>query len=446
MEDTQKSQPISTKLLRIAHIAKQCSGEAINTLHHFIDLEWMKEAFRRTRKSGAPGIDNMTGAEYEKDLEKNLGNLLTRFKSGSYRAPHVKEVLIPKSKPGEWRKLGLPTFEDKVLQRAVLMVLEAVYEPEFYEHSYGFRPKRSAHQCLKAVEQEIWSQWRPQILELDIRKCFDSIPKDQLMETLRKRINDGVILRTIGKWLNAGIMNGSSLHYNTTGCPQGSVISPLLMNIYLNEVLDQWYVDTVRPRLEGSSLLVRFADDSLFIFEKRKDAERVLKVLNHRFARYGLTLHPEKTGLINFTRHQNRKRSDSKPPTFDFLGFTHYWGRSRRGKPLAKKKTAKDRLKRSLQNVNNWCKRHRHLPVVRQHQLLGRKLQGHYQYFGVSHNGPSLTLVYRVTERLWQKWLNRRCQKRAMPFTRFRKLLQRYPLPKPRIVHGFDSSFCERFT
>jgi len=326
---------ISTKLQQIAELAKRRPGEALTTLSHHMDMEFMKEAYRRTRKDGAVGIDGQTAQDYAKDLEKNLRSLLERAKSGRYRAPAVKRVRIPKGKGKETRPIGIPTFEDKILQRAANMILEAIYEQEFAEGSYGFRPGRSAHQALEALREGLMNMGGGWVLEIDIRKFFDTLDKKELLKFLRRRVRDGVILRLIAKWLNAGVMEEGELSFPEAGTPQGGVISPILANIYLHEVLDRWFEKEVLPRMKGKAFLIRYADDATLVFEQEYDARRVLEVLPKRFGRFKLTLHPEKTRLVDFRRPPRggpgQPGGKGKPPRgFDLLGFTHYWGLSRR--------------------------------------------------------------------------------------------------------------------
>lgn len=266
MAETSGSLTVSTKLERIAQQAREMPQAALTTLAHHIDFDWLREAYRRTRKDGAAGIDRQTADEYAKNLDNNLRSLLERAKSGSYVAPPVRRVHIPQGDGSQTRPIGIPTFEDKVLQRAVAMVLEAVYEQSFLDCSYGFRPGRSAHQALRVVQHQTVRMAGRWVLEIDIRKFFDTLDHRQLREIVRKRVRDGVVLRLIGKWLNAGVMEDGSIEYPDTGTPQGGVISPLLANIYLHEVLDAWFVEQVAPRLRGQAVLVRYADDAVIIF------------------------------------------------------------------------------------------------------------------------------------------------------------------------------------
>jgi len=306
MAGTSSSTTVSTKLGQIAKLAREMPQAALTTLAHHIDIDWLREAYRRTRKDGATGIDRQTADEYARNLDDNLRSLLERAKSGSYVAPPVRRVHIPKGDGSQTRPIGIPTFEDKVLQRAVALVLEAVYEQSFLDCSYGFRPGRSAHQALRVVQHQAVVMAGKWVLEVDIRNFFGTLDHCHLQGIVRKRVRDGVLLRLIGKWLNAGVMEDGALEYPEAGTPQGGVISPLLANIYLHEVLDEWFARQVVPRLAGRATLVRFADDLVIIFEHERDARRVFDVLAKRLAKYGLTLHPEKTRLVDFRRPDRR--------------------------------------------------------------------------------------------------------------------------------------------
>ena len=356
MAGTPSSTTVSTKLERIAKLAREMPQGALTTLAHYIDIDWLREAYRRTRKDGATGVDRQTAEEYARHLEENLRSLLGRAKSGSYVAPPVRRVHIPKGDGSQTRPIGIPTFEDKVLQRAVAMVLEAVYEQSFLDCSYGFRPGRSAHQALRVVQNQTVKMAGKWVLELDIRKFFETLDHCHLRNIVRKRVRDGVLLRLIGKWLNAGVMEDGGIEYPDAGTPQGGVISPILANIYLHEVLDEWFVRQVVPRLVGRAVLVRYADDEVVIFEREQDARRVIDVLPKRLAKYGLTLHPEKTRLVDFRRPDQRADGRSRPGTFNLLGFTHCWVRSRKGHWVVKQKTAADRFRRALKRIANWCR------------------------------------------------------------------------------------------
>ena len=438
MGETPSSPTVSTKLDRIATMARTMRGVAFTTLAHHIDVDWLREAYRRTRKDGARGVDGKSATEYEQKLEENLGLLLDRVKAGTYRAPPVRRVHIPKGGGSETRPIGIPTFEDKVLQRAVAMLLEAVYEQEFHDFSYGFRPGRSALDACEVLQNATVKMAGGWVLEVDIKRFFDTLDHDHLRAILGQRVRDGAILRLIGKWLNAGVMEGLELFRPEAGTPQGGVISPILANIFLHEVLDEWFVREVQPRLQGRSVLVRYADDFVFVFARKEDAERMLAVLPKRFGKYGLTLHPDKTRLVPF-RRPDLGGDDDGPGTFDLLGFTHHWGLSRNGKWTVKKRTAKDRFSRTLRRIAEWCQRHRHDDVEVQHRALSQKLRGHYAYYGVTGNNRALSRLWYETMKTWRKWLCRRSQKAFLTWERMLRLLERYPLPPPRIVHRYGA-------
>jgi len=425
---------ISTKLQRVAELAREAPQRVLSTLAHHIDIWWLYVAYQRIRKDGAVGVDGQTAEEYAQGLGKRLRDLLNRLKSGTYHAPAVRRVRIPK-KDGKTRPIGIPTFEDKVLQRAVAMLLEAVYEQDFLDCSYGFRPGRSAHQALEALWSGSMKMGGAVVLDVDIRAFFDSLDHTKLRSFLDQRVRDGVLRRAIDKWLKAGVLEEGTMSYPQAGTPQGGVISPLLANIYLHEVLDRWFEDVVKPRLEGEAFLIRYADDFVMVFASESDARRVMDVLPKRFDKYGLNVHPEKTRMVDF-RCPRPQQKGSGSGTFDFLGFTHYWARSRKGHWVVKRRTAAKRLTGALRAVDLWCKRNRHKPIVEQHAVLKRKLRGHCAYYGITGNAQRLQSFRHEMTRLWQRWLSRRGQLRSMPWDRFRRLLQRYPLPPAVAIHS----------
>ena len=427
---------VSTKQERIAMLAKQMPGVALTSLSHHIDIDWMKEAYRRTRKDGATGVDGQTAKDYEANLEENLRQLLVRAKAGTYRAPPVKRVHIPKGDGKSTRPIGIPTFEDKVLQRAAAMTLEAVYEQDFLNCSYGFRPGRSAHEALGSFREQMMEMRGGWVLEVDIKSFFDTLGHSHLGQILRQRVRDGVLLCLIGKWLNAGVMESGTLSYPEAGSPQGGVISPLLSNVYLHEVLDTWFEAEVKPRLQGKAFLVRYADDVVIGFSNEADARRVLAVLPKRFGKYGLALHPEKTRLVRF--HPPRKRQDGgtdEPGSFDLLGFTHHWAKSRRGYWVIKRRTAKGRFQRAVKAIAEWCRAHRHRPMREQHRILSQKLKGHNGYYGITGNAEALERFRFKVGRIWHKWLSRRSNQ-GLTWERFSRLLQVFPLPRAIAIHS----------
>jgi RNA-directed DNA polymerase len=442
MASASKLGPVSTRRQRLAALAKQSPPMGFTSLAYFIDLDWLRAAYQRTRKDGATGVDGQTAADYAANLDKNLQALLDRAKSGTYRAPPVRRVHIPKGTGSETRPLGIPTFEDKVLQRAVVMALEPIYEQDFRPCSYGFRPGRSAHQALEELWQQTMRVRGGWVLEVDIRKFFDTLDHAHLRECLRQRIRDGVLLRLIDKWLKAGVLEEGCLTHPEAGTPQGGVISPLLANIFLHYVLDVWFETEVKPRLKGHAFLIRYADDFVIGFANEGDARRVLEVLPKRMARFGLTLHPDKTRLVPFGRPSTQPPRDasgagSQPGTFDLLGFRHYWGRSWRGNWVVKRKTMPGRFGRALKKIALWCRLSRHLSVAEQHQALSLKLHGHYAYFGITGNFEALHRFRDAVRRLWRRWLSRRSgDYSTMAWDYFATVLQSYPLPPAQVVHS----------
>jgi RNA-directed DNA polymerase len=433
---------VSTKRQRIAQLARQSPEMSFTSLAYFLDIDWLREAYRLTRKDGAVGVDGQTGEDYTEDLEGNLRSLLERAKSGTYQAPPVRRVHIPKAGSAtETRPLGIPTFEDKVLQRAVVMVLEAIYEQDFLDCSHGFRPGRSAHQALESLWRQTMNMGGGWILDVDVRKFFDTIDHGHLRDFLKRRIHDGVLLRLIGKWLNAGVLEDGCVTHPATGSPQGGVISPVLSNLFLHYVLDDWFAREVQPRLKGETFLIRYADDFVMGFACEEDARRVLAVLPKRFAKYGLTIHPDKTKLVPFERPSlasDRSGETRREPsgTFDLLGFTHFWSRSRRGTWVVKRKTSRSRFSRGLRSLKEWFRVNRHLDVATQHQTLRQKLTGHFAYYGITGNSVALSRFRWLAARLWRRSLSRQRRDGAVSWDWFNRFLRRYPLPPPIPIHS----------
>lgn len=433
-----KPESVSTKQERIAKLARDHPAMAFTSLNHYLDAEWMGYAFECTRKDGAVGVDGVTAQAYAENLQQNLADLLDRLKSGRYRAQPVRRQYIDKPDGGQ-RALGIPAFEDKLAQRATVMLLEPIYEQDFLSCSFGFRPRRGAHQALQALRNGVMGRRGYWVLEVDIRKFFDSIPKSTLRDALARRVTDGVVRRLIDKWLKAGVLEAGEVHYPEAGTPQGSVISPILSNVVLHHVLDEWFAQQVQPRLRGPSTLVRYCDDFVMLFAHRVDADRVQAVLGKRLARFGLQLHPDKTRLVDFRPRRVAHTSEdlTLPTSFNFLGFVHVWGTSRKGNAVVRQFTAKERLARSLKAFNQQCRLMRHWPLDMQHERLCQMLKGHYGYFGISGNIRRLGHLRFHVRRLWRGWLSRRSWKSFLSWERYERLLQRFPLPTPRIVHRY---------
>lgn len=425
---------MSTVELQIAERARKFKGEALHSLYSFIDAPFLQESFDKLNKKSAVGIDGKTWQQYGLEFPERRDSLLEEFKSGRYRAPAIRRVYIPKDKHGQ-RPLGITTIEDKILQASVRRVIEPIYEEDFKDFSYGFRPGRSQHQAIDYMSGQVSFQEMHYIIDADIKDYFGSINHGVLREFLDKRVKDGVIRRMIDKWLKAGVMERGNISYSESGAPQGSVISPLLSNIYLHYVLDEWFSEEIQPLLKGQSFIVRFADDFVLGFTDKSDAERVMAVLPKRFAKFGLTLHPDKTRMIDL----NGKRG-GKGRSFDFLGFTHFLSKSQKGNKVLKRKTSSKKLTRSIKNVSDYIKRNRHMKLKDLIAVLNVKLRGHYNYYGVTFNSRSLECFYRKVRHSLFKWLNRRGGKSKLNWNSFKDQVEIwYPLLKPSIKHSYLS-------
>jgi group II intron reverse transcriptase/maturase len=420
-------------LQKVVERAKREPATKFHSLAHMIDVGLLADAYHRLRNKAAVGVDGITKEQYGQALKDNLRDLHERLRTRRYRHQPIRRVHIPKEK-GKTRPIGISTTEDKVVQNALRAVLEAIYEQDFLPCSYGFRPGRSAHGAVRALTGAVDDGEANFILEIDIASFFDNVRREHLLEMLRKRVADGSILRLIGKCLHVGVLDGAKFVRPDEGTVQGSTLSPLLGNVYLHYVLDLWFTEEVKPRLRGKATFARYADDVVFGFERQDDAERVRAVLEKRLARFGLSVNPGKTRLLDFQQPRRSQGRGKGPSTFDFLGFTWYWRRTRRGGWKVACKTRRARLSRAIRSVYDWCRRHRHLPVKTQHTALVRRIRGHFNYFGISGNLLSLKRLAHVARRAWFKWLNRRSQRSSLTWERYIDLLRDFPLPTPRIV------------
>lgn len=434
MAETLSSGSVTTKLQRIAELAREDPSRVFTSVAHAIDLEWMKEACRRTRKDGAAGVDGTTWADYAKDLDANLSALATKIRACTYRPPPVRRAYIPKASGGK-RPIGIPSFEDKIAQRAVAMLLEAIYEQDFMPWSYGFRPGRSAHQALEELQKRPTYWERCWVIDADIQSFFDTIDHTKLRSIFDQRVRDGVIRTLVDRWLNAGVLEQGRITRPDEGTPQGGVISPLLANLFLHEVLDRWVVRDVWPRLKGHLKPVRYADDFVLMLTHEEDARRVMTVLDKRFERFGLKLHPEKTRLLSFDSPRLGKKRAQRERSFDFLGFTHFWVRSRKGRWIVRQRTSKSRFARGLRALKERCRLMQHHTLREQHEAMCRMLRGHFNYYGVTGNSGALARYRNEAERTWGRSLARR-NNRRFAWRRFLPLLERYPLPPPRPIHS----------
>jgi group II intron reverse transcriptase/maturase len=426
---------MSTVEQQIANRARKNKGAALQSLYPFIDATMLWNSFKRLNKQSAKGVDGKTWQQYREEFPERKHSLLEEFKSGRYKAPAVRRVYIPKDKYSH-RPVGIPTIEDKLLQMCVRRVMEPVYEEDFKPFSYGFRPGRSQHQAIEYLFKEVSFRGKHYIIDADIKNYFGSINHGWLREFLDKRIKDGMIRKMIDKWLKAGIMDSGNISYPEEGTPQGSVISPLLSNIFLHYVLDEWFSEQIQPLLKGESFIVRYADDFILGFTDKSDAERVMSVLPKRFAKYGLTLHPEKTKLIDL----NNKRGEGQRRCFDFLGFTHFVGKSRKGSMVLKRKTSSKRLTKAIMNVSDYIMRNRHMKLQDLIAGLNVMLRGHYNYYGVTFNSRSLNSFFLAVKFRLFKWLNRRGGKVLLNWSKFSDYVDRFtPLLRPFIKHSFAS-------
>jgi group II intron reverse transcriptase/maturase len=426
---------MSTVELQIAERARKFKGEALYNLHHFIDAPLLQESYEKLNKKSAEGIDGKTWQQYGLEFPERRESLLGEFKSGRYRAPALRRVYIPKDKHGQ-RPIDISTIEDKVLQASVRKVIEPIYEEDFMPFSYGFRPGCSQHQVIDYMFKQVSLHRMHYIIDADLKNYFGSINHGILREFLDKRVKDGVIRRMIGKWLKAGIFESGNISYPDHGTKQGSVISPLLSNIYLHYVLDEWFSEQIQPLLKGKSFIVRWADDFILGFTDKSDAERVMEVLPKRFAKHELTLHPEKTKLIDL----NSKRGGSGR-SFDFLGFTHYLGNSRKGNKVLKRKTSSKRLTRAIVNISKFIKLNRHMKLRDLIAAINVKLRGHYSYYGITNNYKGIFRYYELVKRSLFKWLNRRGGKPRWTWESFIHLVNIWiPLVKPFISNSFVPS------
>lgn len=432
MGDTSRSPTVSTTLQGIAKQAVENPRMGFQTLAHHMTVDFLREAFDRTKKNSAPGIDKVTARKYAANLEKNLQDLHERLRNGRYKAPPVKRAWIAKE-DGKQRPLGMPTFEDKVVQRAVHMLMSSIYEHDFHDCSWGFREGRGAHQAIHQLRENCVQLKINWIIDADISAFFDNINHRMLVTMIQERIKDGALIRLIGKWLNAGVLEKGVLSYPEDGTPQGGVISPLLANIYLHHVLDHWFNWAIKPKRKGRCFLVRYADDFVIGFEFESDARRIMELLPKRFERFGLTIHPTKTRLVDF---QPPGKCSGDNATFNFLGFTHYWGKSRTGGWVIKRQTSGKRYLRAKVSMWKWCKAERHTRLPEQHKVLCQKLRGHFQYYGIRGNYRMVERFARFTWIAWHNWLSRRSNESYITMANYEKLLLKFPLPKPKIIHN----------
>ena len=434
------------KLALISGHAQREPDFQFTSLAHLLDAEYLRDCYKSLNKKKAVGIDKVSWGEYGKELDENLKNLVTRLKRKKYKPIPARRVYIPKNKT-EKRPLGISALENKIVERGITWILESIYEQDFAESSYGFRPKRNGHQALKKLNDLIMFQPVNHIVEADIKGFFDNVMHEKLMGYIQVRVRDPRMLELIEKFLKAGYVDDGELIKTEHGTPQGSILSPMLANIFLHYVLDEWFKKEVKSKTKGFCEIIRYADDFVCVVRYKEDAENIEEMLKNRFKENGLELHPQKSRNISYGRFEkeNAKRQNRRANTFDFLGFTHYCDVSRQGKFKVGRKTSRKKYTAKCKDMNEWLKAIRNQVKTKEWwKTLSSKLRGHYQYYGVSENYVGIAQFYKNTVKMVRKWMNRRSQKRKMSWDNFNEYLQHYPLPRPRIVHSFYGSLKVR--
>ncbi|MEA1972971.1 MAG: group II intron reverse transcriptase/maturase [Candidatus Cloacimonadota bacterium] len=406
------------------------------SLAHLLNKSFLEDCYNSLNRNKAVGIDNVNWAKYGENLEENLEKLVGKMKAKKYKPIPAKRVYIPKNET-EKRPLGISAIENKIVETGIKHILESIYEEDFYDFSYGFRPRRSCHQALAKVDSLIMNNYVNHIVEADIKGFFDNVPHLELMKFLGIRIKDSSLLHLIEKFLKAGYIDDGLLVTSEKGTPQGSILSPILANIYLHYVLDDWFEKVVKQHINGFCDIVRYADDFICVVQSGSEASRVEKALKNRFNKYGLEIHPTKSRTISFGRYEqeNAKKQKRRSNTFDFLGFTHFCDKTRNGNFKVGRKTSGKKFRAKMKAMNIWLKSIRNVQLLKDWwKILNAKLRGHFQYYGVSGNFVSISKYYQLTMRLTRKWINRRSQKQSMNWKQFNQYLEKYPIVKPKIM------------
>jgi RNA-directed DNA polymerase len=434
---------LETELARIAQIARERPKEQFTSLAHLLNQQMLAECHEELKRRKAPGVDGVTWEEYNEELEANICSLHSRLKEKRYVPQPVRRTYIPKPGSDQMRPLGIPAYEDKIVQLAVSKILTAIYEQDFLNVSYGFRPKRGCHDALKAVDNMIMFKKVNWVVDADIKGFFDHVDHGWMMRCLEVRIKDPSLLRIIGRILKAGYMEEGVTVATDEGTPQGGVISPILANVYLHYVLDLWFEKAIKPRLRGEAYIVRYADDFICCFQYEDEARGFYRQLQARLGKFNLEISAEKSKIIEFgrfARENMKKKGLGKPETFDFLGLTHYCSTSRNGKFRVKRKTSKKKYRTALSKIKVWLKHNRNMPIMQIHKALSLKLLGHYRYYGITDNSKISNFGYEVVQ-LFFKWINRRSQRRSYTWEQFLMFLSKNPLPTPKIyVSVFENS------
>lgn len=438
MSDTELIKTLE-KLSSLSFCAQRDASFQFTSLAHHLNAAFLRDCYQHLARNKAVGVDSVSWADYGSDLDNNIDALVSKLKKKTYKPLPSKRVYIPKGN-GELRPLGISAIENKIVESGVARLLSSIYEVDFFEFSYGFRPNKNAHQALKIVGDNIHRKPVNHVIEADIKGFFDEVDHKLLLEFLRIRIKDSSLLFLIERFLKAGYIDAKHLVKTEKGTAQGSILSPLLANLFLHYVLDQWFNDIVLHHVKGYAKLVRYADDYICLVQSKRDADRILKALQSRFDKYKLQLHPDKTSAFSFGRYEkeNARKSGGKANTFDFLGITHYCAVTRKGYFKVGRKTSAKKFRAKAKGLNQWLKVIRNQVLTKDWwKILSAKLRGHYEYYGVSENYRSIDKFYKLAIRLAKKWMNRRSQKRAMNWKKMSRYLLLYPLPKPRIRHNF---------
>ena len=437
-------EPVETKLLRIAAKARQERKLKFINLYYLMNEELLLKCFKRLSEDKAAGIDKVTKEQYAENLEANLKELVSRLHRMAYRPQPVRRVYIPKPGSNKLRPLGIPCLEDKLVQSALARILGAIYEEDFIENSYGFRPGRSCHDALRELSQTVEWEGTNYIAEVDIKGFFDNVSQDWMIKMLTHRIGDKRVLRMVQRFLKSGVTENGESRASEEGVPQGGSISPVLANVYLHYALDLWFEKVYRQSCKGKAKLIRYADDFVVCFQNREDATKFPAALAERLAKFGLEVEPSKTKVLEFGRdaERNARARGERPGTFEFLGLTHYCSRTKDGRRFRMKRvTSRKKFRAKLADLKDWLKRMRVRPTVWILEQAGLKLRGHYAYFGVTDNEAGIARFYREVTKLLYKWLNRRSQRRSYTWAEFEELLRQFPLPRPRVrVHLFYRS------
>jgi RNA-directed DNA polymerase len=434
---------METQLTRIAEVAKKCPKERFTSLAHLINETTLRDCHREMEARKAPGIDKVSKEEYEQNLTENLRELVNQMKQQAYKPQPVRRTYIPKPGTNKMRPLGILTYQDKLVQAVMAKILTAIYEADFLDCSYGFRPGRNCHDALKELTRIVETRKINYIVDADIKGYFDHVNHEWMMKFIGHRIADPNMQRLIARFLKAGVMDNGVKQDTTEGTPQGGNISPILANVYLHYVLDLWFEKIVKKWCRGEAYLIRYCDDFVCCFEYEAEAKEFYEALKGRLGKFNLEIAEDKTRIIRFGRDVIKETDKGKPDTFDFLGFTHYCSKSKRGYFRVKRKTSRKKYQASILRCKEWIKRNRHMPVKELMKALRVKLIGYYHYYGITDNSNALYRYMREVNKLLYKWLNRRSQRKSFAWDKFENLLVKYPLPLPRIyVNIYEYKNC----